>query len=99
MFGRHAFLGQVPLVLGPGSWGFGQIPMFIQPVPPFYGEWSHVDPAGNVQDSGREGPFDTPDEAFQAAAAAAQAHGVTNMPLDGFVQVKDSRGQPVGPVA
>lgn len=34
MFDDRAFLGQVPLVLGPGSWGFpGMLPPSIPPCP------------------------------------------------------------------
>lgn len=98
MFGNPAFLGQVPLILGPGSWGAGMIPVMVQPVPPFYGEWGTVNSDGSLLDSGRVGPFDTADAAFRSAADEAQKHGARKMPLDGFAQVKDSRGQVVGPV-
>lgn len=99
MLERRAFLGQVPLILGPGSWGFGGIPIAVQPIPPFYGEWGYMNPDGDILDSGQVGPFGTAGEASQAAAAEARKHGVMNMPLDGFARVKDSRGRPVGTVA
>jgi hypothetical protein len=105
MFQRGPWLGQVPLVLGPSSWGAGMIPTgpaiaaVPTPVPPFYGEWAVVDEStGKYTDGGRVGPYDTIDEAFNAAAAAASDAGARKMPLDGFAQVKDSRGQAVGPV-
>lgn len=102
MFKRGPWLGQVPLVLGPSSWGAGMLPpAVIQPVPkpPFYGEWAVVDEStGKYTDGGRVGPFNTIDEAFSAAAKAAGDAGAKKMPLDGFAQVKDSNGQPVGPI-
>lgn len=104
MLERKAFLGQVPLVLGPSSWGYGMtlpVPSRFQqsaPVPPYYGEWGVVGEGGVIIDSGRVGPFDTTDEAFSAAADAAIEHGATELPTDGFAQVKDSRGRGVGPI-
>lgn len=100
----HPFLGQVPLVLGPSSWGSGiptPPPVFIQPeeVPPYYGEWAVVDEeTGKYTDGGRVGPYPTSEEAFSAATKAAGNAGAKKMPLDGFAQVKDSRGTPVGPI-
>lgn len=96
-------LGQSPLILGPSSWGAGMLNNAIplgppQPVPPFYGEWGVVGEGGTIGKSGRVGPFDTIDEAFNAAAQAAIDNGATELPTDGFAQVKDSRGQSVGPV-
>lgn len=93
MFDKRAFLGQIPLVLGPSSWGAGMVPMATGPVPPFYGEWGVVG-----GESGRVGPFNTSEEAFTAAARAAVDAGATELPTDGFAQVVDSRGQSAGPV-
>lgn len=102
MFRNGPWLGQVPLILGPSSWGAGMIPTappVVAPRPPFYGEWGVVDQStGRYIDSGRVGPYDTIDEAFNAAASAASDAGAKKMPLDGFAQVKDSNGQPVGPI-
>lgn len=102
MFGRGAWLGQVPLILGPSSWGAGGIPLVVasEGIPPYWGEWGVVDvgSGGYMKDTGRVGPFATIEEAFSAAAQAAVDHGATGLPTDGWAQVKDSRGQPVGPV-
>jgi hypothetical protein len=49
-------------------------------------------------ESGRVGPYDTVEEAFNAAVAAAVDAGATALPTDGFAQVVDSRGRAVGPV-
>ena len=108
MFGRRAFLGQVPLVLGPSSWGQGMVapgpvpaplrPAPYQDVPPYYGEWGVVGEGGEIIDSGSVGPFDTTDEAFAAAVKAATDHGATELPTNGFAQVKDSNGRTVGPI-
>lgn len=98
MFQRGAWLGQIPLVLGPSSWGAGMVP--IRPVfdaepsawgpaegtPPYYVQWGVYGVSGK---SGTIGPFNTIDEAFNAAAKAA--------PMDGFTQIVDSKGQSVGP--
>lgn len=89
-------LGQVALVLGPSSWGAGGVPVpAYDPtgVPPYFGQWGAL--RGG---SGQVGPFDTIDEAFDAAVAAAVAHGATELPTDGWAQVVDSRGGSVGPV-
>lgn len=96
-------LGQSPLILGPSSWGAGMLNNAIpigppRPVPPFYGEWGVVGSDGAIVKSGRVGPYDTIDQAFSAAAQAAVDNGATALPTDGFAQVKDSRGQAVGPV-
>jgi hypothetical protein len=99
-FERPIRLGQVPLVLGPSSWqGPGVTPLYAPPavhtpvsVPPYYGEW------GAMGESGRVGPYDTVEEAFNAAVAAAVDAGATALPTDGFAQVVDSRGRAVGPV-
>lgn len=95
-------LGQSPLVLGPSSWGAGMIPVGgggIPPGrPPFWGEWGVVDEEGRSVDGGRVGPFNTSQEAFDAAGKEASDHGVKRMPLDGFAQVRDSNGNPVGPI-
>lgn len=110
---RGPWLGQVPLVLGPSSWGAGvgppapsspfagaveweegrgYVPYDPVGTPPYWGEW------GSPSDCGRVGPFDTIDEAFSAAAAAAGEHGATALPGDGWAQVKDSRDKGVGPI-
>jgi hypothetical protein len=105
MFGRGAWLGQVPLILGPSSWGAGELLVRasqypLAGIPPYWGEWGVVDvgSGGYMKDTGRVGPFATIDEAFHAAAEAAVAHGATGLPTDGWAQVKDSRGHGVGPV-
>jgi hypothetical protein len=102
MFKKGAWLGQVPLVVGPSSWGYGMVfpaaPPAHTPVPPYFGEWGVVGEGGAIIDSGEVGPFDTIDEAFSAAADAAIEHGATELPTNGFAQVKDSRGVGVGPV-
>jgi hypothetical protein len=67
-------------------------------VPPYYGEWGVHVGGGVIGKSGSVGPYDTIEEAFNAAAKAAVAAGATALPTDGFAQVKDSRGQAVGPV-
>lgn len=100
------WLGQVPLVLGPSSWGAGGGIPIGQPItalpsnetPPYYGEWGVVGQGGKIIESGSVGPYSTSQEAFEAAAAQAIAAGATELPTDGFAQVKDSRGQSVGPV-
>ena len=96
MFQRGAWLGQIPLVLGPSSWGAGMLPTAVPivptEVPPYYGEWAV---AGA---SGRLGPFNTKAEAFEAAARAATDAGATALPGDGSASVIDSRGQLVGPI-
>lgn len=66
-------------------------------IPPYWGEWGVVG-EGRCMDTGTVGPFDTSDEAFTAAAKAASDHGATKMPIDGFAQVMDSQGTPVGPI-
>lgn len=104
MFQKGPWLGQVPLVLGPSSWGAGMIPtgpaVAANPngVPPYYGEWGVHVGGGVIGKSGKVGPYNTIEEAFNAAAKAAVAAGATALPTDGFAQVKDSRGQAVGPV-
>lgn len=101
---KSPWLGQVPLVLGPSSWGAGMVnygppPILVPtPVPPFYGEWGVVAGDGVIAKGGRVGPFNTIDEAFAAAAQAAVDNGATALPTDGFAQVKDSKGQSVGPI-
>lgn len=108
MFKRGPWLGQIPLVLGPSSWGAGMIPTSARlgpplppspdGVPPYYGEWGVHEGGGVIGASGRVGPFDTIDEAFEAASQAAHDAGAEFLPTNGFAQVVDSRGQPVGPV-
>ncbi len=95
-------LGQVPLILGPSSWGAGMVPMTqsTQGVPPYFGQWGVVDKGsgGYMKSSGQVGPFATIDEAFKAAGDAAHAHGAELLPTDGFAQVVDSQGKSVGPI-
>lgn len=104
MFQRGAWLGQIPLVLGPSSWGAGMVPigppqgLVPTPVPPFYGEWGVHIGGGVIGKSGRVGPFNTVEEAFNVAAQAAVENGATALPTDGYAQVVDSKGQSVGPV-
>lgn len=102
MFHKGGWLGQVPLILGPSSWGAGGIPIVVstEGIPPYWGEWGVLEKesGGSMKDSGSVGPFTTIAEAFRAAAQAAGDHGATGLPSDGFAQVKDSRGRPVGPV-
>lgn len=103
VFGQRAFLGQVPLVLGPSSWGQGMVfPAPLPPPPaqgPYYGEWGVVDEeTGEIVDSGRLGPYNTIDEAFDAAVQAATEAGAESLPSGGFAQVKDSMGRTVGPI-
>lgn len=102
LLGWSPWLGQVPLILGPSSWGAGGIPIVVMPegIPPFWGEWGVVDvgSGGYMKDTGRVGPFATIDEAFSAAVKAAVAHGATGLPTDGWAQVKDSQGRSVGPI-
>lgn len=100
---RNAFLGQVPLVLGPSSWGYGMnlpaptvLPAYNPAgTPPYFGEWGVVGEGGEIIDSGSVGPFDTIDEAFSAAADAAHAAGAELLPRDGFAEVKNSTGRTV----
>jgi hypothetical protein len=63
-----------------------------QGVPPYYGEWGALDRCGRV------GPYDSIEEAFDGAAHAATENGATALPGDGWAQVKDSRGDSVGPI-
>lgn len=97
----RTFLGQVPLILGPSSWGAGGVPIpAYDPVgtPPYFGEWGVHVGGGIIGESGRVGPFDSIDEAFQAAAHEAVTHGATELPTNGYAQVRDSRGRGVGPI-
>lgn len=102
MFQKGAWLGQVPLILGPSSWAAIKPTFVYDPVgvPPYWGEWGFLSgfPDGRIAASGRVGPFDTIEEAFRAAAEAASKAGARHMPLDGYAQVKDSRGAGVGPI-
>lgn len=98
-------MGQVPLILGPSSWGADlpwarPLPPPPMPeIPPYYGQWGVLQKGTAVMaDGGRVGPFDTADEAFSAAAQAAHDHGAELLPTDGFAQVVDSAGRPAGPV-
>lgn len=82
MFERGAWLGQVPLR------GLGAVSI----TPPYYGQWGLTGGA-----SGQVGPFDGPDEAFNAAMKAVRDAGAKRLPDDGFAKVVDSKGQPAGP--
>jgi hypothetical protein len=84
---RPAFLGQVPIA-GQNQDG----------TPPYWGEWGVVGTGGSIRDSGSVGPFRDIRTAFNAAAKAAGDHGATALPQDGFAQVRDSKGQSVGPI-
>jgi len=92
MFWKGAWLGQIPLVLGPSSWGSGMMNSAV-PTPPYYGEWGVLG-----KGHGRVGPFNDPMEAFNAAVKAAVDAGAKELPTDGFAQVVDSQGNPAGPV-
>lgn len=73
---------------------------FYQPegVPPYWGQWGVHEGGGIIGDCGKVGPFDTIEEAFSAAAEEAHKHGAELLPMNGFAQVVDSRGQGVGPI-
>lgn len=96
MNSRGPWLGQIPLVLGPSSWGAGMVanPAAIPatPVAPFFGQWAVFGKQGRV------GPFDNQMDAFYAAIAAATSAGAKALPKDGSAQVFDSLGRMVGPV-
>jgi hypothetical protein len=62
--------------------------------PPYYGQWGLAD--GSV--GNQVGPFDTQEEAFNAAVKEVMKAGAKRLPDDGFAQVVDSKGQAVGPV-
>lgn len=83
-------------------WGSGDKDGYSYKVPtgtpPYWGEWGVVDDEGKCTENGTVGPFDTSDEAFTAAAEAASDHGARMMPIDGWAQAKDSKGEPVGTV-
>lgn len=97
---KNTWLGQIPLVLGPSSWGAGMMPS-AAPVPmitpPYYGQWG-VNEGGSIGAHGQVGPYNTAQEAFAAAARAAVDAGAKELPRDGFAQVVDSTGRPAGPV-
>lgn len=89
-----------------GPW-LGQIPLRAAPsflrgpgpgTPPYYGQWGVYAGGGVIGDSGQVGPFDTTDEAFNAAVKDARKAGAGALPADGFAKVIDSKGQPIGPV-
>lgn len=85
MFHRGPWLGQVPIAPNPAA-----NPAVI--VPPYYGQWS-VKGGKN----GQVGPFDTPEDAFQAAVKAARDAGAERLPDNGYARVVDSKGNPAGP--
>lgn len=74
------------------------VPLMPIETPPYYGQWGVHVGGGVIGASGRVGPFNTSEEAFSAAAKAAIDAGATELPTDGFAQVVDSKGRPVGPV-
>ncbi len=76
-----------PEIENPGY--LGQVPIATQ----YWGEWGVLD-----VDGGRVGPYNTPEEAFEAAVAEAVRYGAKELPLDGFAQVADDQGEPVGPI-
>lgn len=88
MLHRGPWLGQVPLARSPGT----RLAQGNQGTPPYYGEWGV-----HGGKSGQEGPFDTQDEAFNAAVKAAREAGAQALPADGYARVVDSNGQDVGP--
>lgn len=83
-------------------WGAGdRVGSYEMPTgtPPYWGEWGVVDTdGGRCYDGGTVGPFDTIDEAFEAAIEAAVDHGASKMPLDGWAQTVDSNGDSVGTI-
>jgi hypothetical protein len=100
---RGPWLGQVPLILGPSSWGASMVPLIpivddLQGIPPYWGEWGVHEGGGVIGDCGKVGPFDTREEAFRAAAEEAHRHGAELLPMNGFAQVVDSQGRAVGPI-
>lgn len=60
--------------------------------PPYFGQWGL-----NGGASGQVGPFDTPEEAFQAAVKAVRDAGAKRLPDDGFAKVVDAKGADAGP--
>lgn len=87
MFQRGPWLGQVPLVPRRAT-----LSQATEGVPPYYGQWGVTGGA-----NGQVGPFDTRDEAFNAAVKAVREAGAKSLPTDGFAKVVDSKGQVVGP--
>lgn len=59
---------------------------------PFYGQWGL-----NGGANGQVGPFDTPEEAFQAAVKAVRDAGAKRLPDDGYARVVDAAGNAAGP--
>ena len=59
----------------------------------YWGEWGVVD-----VDCGRVGPYETVEEALAAAIDEAVRHGAKEIPLDGFAQVANDQGEPVGAI-
>lgn len=59
---KNTWLGQIPLVLGPSSWGAGMMPS-AAPVPmitpPYYGQWG-VNEGGSIGAHGQVGPITRP---------------------------------------
>lgn len=76
----------------------GQSTYVFEGTPPYFGEWGIHVGGGLIGDSGRVGPFNTINEAFNAAVAAGVARAPTALPENRFAQVRDSQGRPVGPV-
>lgn len=84
------FLGQVPLVLGPSSWGAG-IPVSVPAVPPYFVELIILNVNNVPAASSRLGPFDSVAEA--RAAAAVEAAKPRNLTLT--TRLVDSTGNQV----
>lgn len=59
---------------------------------PYYGQWGL-----NGGAISQVGPFDTPEEAFQAAVKAVRDAGAKRLPDDGFAKVVDAVGKDAGP--
>lgn len=96
MIRTAAHLGQMPLVLGPSSWGAGIWPfaslLSRRGLPPYHGEWRVVDVKGTVVSEDEVGPFSTPEEALKAATEMAAVRGAGDFPANWSVRVKDSWG-------
>lgn len=79
------WLGSVPL-----SKGFMGVPSVALN---YYGEWG----LKNGTASGKEGPFNTSEDAFAAAVKAVRDAGAKKLPDDGYAKVVDANGNPAGP--
>jgi|FLYK01.1.fsa_nt_gi hypothetical protein len=92
MFRRGTWLGQVPFAHGTMRRRLSE----SEGTPPYYGDWGIYE-NGAVGARGQEGPFNTREEAFQAAVKAAKKAGAEALPDDGYARVIDSQGRVVGP--